>query len=78
MFNDMILRIIRKDPFLLEEKIKETAEYIVMLERIAEENGIAIDDDVLSDLKNRHFDEIKEDKRRFLMQFIGEIIREEG
>lgn len=78
MFNDMILRIIRKDPFLLEEKIKETAEYVVMLERIAEENGIAIDDDVLSDLKNRHFDEIKEDKRRFLMQFIGEIIREEG
>jgi len=78
MFNDIILRIIRKDPFLLEEKIKKTAEYIVMLERIAEENGIAIDDDVLSDLKNRHFDEIKEDKRRFLMQFVGEIIREEG
>ncbi|NOZ83893.1 MAG: hypothetical protein GXP60_03650 [Epsilonproteobacteria bacterium] len=78
MFNDILLRIIRKDPFLLEEKIKKTAEYIVMLERIAEENGIAIDDDALSDLKNRHFDEIKEDKRRFLMQFVGEIIREEG
>lgn len=78
MFSDILLRIIRKDPFLLEEKIKETAEYIVMLERIAEENGITIDDDVLSDLKNRHFDEIKEDKRRFLMQFVGEIIREEG
>ncbi len=78
MFSDIILRIIRKDPFLLEEKIKKTAEYIVMLERIAEENGIVIDDDVLSDLKNRHFDEIKEDKRRFLMQFVGEIIREEG
>ncbi len=78
MYSDAIMGIIGRDPFLLEKKIEETAEYIVLLEKLLEENGIIVDDDLLKELKKRYFDELKEEKRRFLMQFAGEIIREEG
>ncbi len=75
---DAFMAIMKKDPFLLYKKIEESAEYIVTLEKLCENKQINIDDDALKEVKIKYFDELQEGKRRFLMQFAGEIIREEG
>ena len=75
---DTFMAIMKKDPFSLYKKIEESAEYILTLEKLCEDKHIDIDEDALQKIKIRYFDELQEGKRRFLMQFAGEIIRGEG
>jgi len=75
---DTFMAIMKKDPFALYNKIEESAEYILTLEKLCEEKHVDIDDDSLKKIKIKYFDELQEGKRRFLIQLSGEIIREEG
>ncbi len=78
MMLDTFMAIMKKDPFALYKKLEENAEYIITIEKLCEEKHVDISDDALKKIKIQYFDELQEGKRRFLIQFAGEIIREEG
>ncbi len=60
------------------EELEDTAEYIVILEKILEENGIDFSDDVVLEKKVENSAWVEDQKRLFLLHFAGKIVRKEG
>ncbi len=60
------------------EELEDTAEYVVILEKILEENGIDFSDEVILEKKIENSAWVEDQKRLFLLHFAGKIVRREG
>ncbi len=60
------------------EELENTAEYVVILEKILEENGIDFSDEVILEKKIENSAWVDDQKRLFLLHFAGKIVRREG
>ncbi len=60
------------------EELEDIAEYIIMLEKLLEENSIAFDDEELKRVKFDYESEIKDKKQWLLLYFAGRIVKREG
>jgi hypothetical protein len=60
------------------EELEGISEYIIMLEKLLEENKIPFDDDELKRLKLDYEAEIKDKKQWLLLYFAGKIVKREG
>lgn len=64
--------------YAIVEELENTAEYIVILEKILEENGIDFSDEVMTQKKIENSSWVEDQKRLFLLHFAGKIVRREG
>ncbi len=60
------------------EELENTAEYVVILEKILEENGVDFSDEVILEKKIENSAWVEDQKRLFLLHFAGKIVRKEG
>ncbi|WP_025209909.1 DUF2018 family protein [Hippea sp. KM1] len=64
--------------YAVVEELENVAEYVVLLEKLLEENGIDFSDEVLKEKKILNQAEVDDQKRLFLLHFSGKIVRKEG
>ena len=71
--------VLNKAPnYAIVEELENTAEYVVILEKILEEHGIDFSDDVILQTKLENNSWVEDQKRLFLLHFAGKIVRKEG
>ncbi|GEM_PF-1447616 len=71
--------VLNKAPnYAIVEELENTAEYVVILEKILEEHGIDFSDDVILQTKLENSSWVEDQKRLFLLHFAGKIVRKEG
>ncbi len=76
---DFMNTVLKKAPnYAIIEELESMAEYLVILERILEENGIDFSDEVILQQKIQNSSEVENQKRLFLLHFAGKIVRKEG
>jgi len=76
---DFMDTVLNKAPnYAIVEELENTAEYVVILEKILEEHGIDFSDDVLLQTKLENSSWVEDQKRLFLLHFAGKIVRKEG
>ncbi|WP_035587933.1 DUF2018 family protein [Hippea jasoniae] len=76
---EFIETVLNKAPHhAIIDELEKTAEYVVLLEKLLEENGIDFSDETLFAKKIENTAEIDNQKRLFLLHFAGKIVRKEG
>ncbi|AHF98015.1 MAG: hypothetical protein ACP5PO_05645 [Desulfurella sp.] len=76
---DAINMILDKAPkWAIVEELEEIAEYILILEKALEKNGIALDKNDMNEIKFEDEEEFKKEKKWLLLHFVGKIIKKEG
>ncbi|AEA33849.1 DUF2018 family protein [Hippea maritima] len=76
---EFVETVLDKAPhYAVVEELENVAEYVVLLEKLLEENGIDFSDETLQMKKYENTTEIDNQKRLFLLHFSGKIVRKEG
>ena len=76
---EFIDTVLTKEPhYTIIDEFENLAEYVVILEKILDENKINFSDDVIYSKKIDNLEEVEDQKRLFLLHFAGSIVGKES
>ncbi|WP_022670161.1 hypothetical protein [Hippea alviniae] len=76
---EFVNTVLDKAPhYAIIEELESIAEYVVLIEKILDENGIDFSDEALYSKKAEDPRYVDEQKKLFLLHFAGKIVRKEG